>query len=86
MLTPKSKVSVLVYDELGTFVRRLDVSGHAGDPYVANAPGAVVWDGRRSTGAAVLPGLYHYRVQATDQAGNTTISTESAGFLVLVLL
>ncbi len=32
----------------------------------------------------MLPGLYHYRVQALDQAGNAAISTESRTFLVVL--
>jgi len=32
----------------------------------------------------VLVGLFHYRVQATDQAGNAALSTESAEFLVVL--
>ncbi len=77
-LTPKVRVGVLVFDSAATFVRRIEVPGPDVDP----GQGSVTWDGRRSDGSAVPSGLYHYRVQVTDQAGNTAISTESAQFQV----
>jgi hypothetical protein len=32
----------------------------------------------------VVAGAYHYRVHATDQAGNTVLSDESPTFLVVL--
>jgi hypothetical protein len=43
----------------------------------------VKWDGTGANGKGVLPGLYHYRITAVDQAGNTVSSTESLTFLVV---
>jgi hypothetical protein len=82
-LTPRVKVIVWVFDELGILQRRLDVPGDA-TGYRAAGPGSIVWNGRKSDGRGVLPGLYHYRVQAVDEAGNSAISTESAQFLVVL--
>lgn len=79
----KVKLIVWLYDELGNLTRRLDVPGSA-DGFRATGLGSIVWNGRKANGAGVLPGLYHYRVQAFDEAGNSAISTESAQFLVVL--
>jgi hypothetical protein len=79
----KVKVSVIVYDVLGTAVRRIDVPGPApDDPYLSVGSQSTEWDGRKNNGKSVLPGTYYFRVQTTDEAGNTAISTESPLFLV----
>ena len=82
--TPKVKISVLVFNVLGGLVRRIAVPGTTPDGYRAAGAGSVTWNGKNDSGTAVLPGLYHYRVQALDQAGNAAISTESPSFLVVL--
>jgi hypothetical protein len=70
------RVAVLVYDVLGQVVRRLD-GGVV--PTLPGLPttGSVAWDGY-GTGLALLPlGLYHYRIVATDSAGNVSQSVAS---------
>jgi flagellar hook assembly protein FlgD/outer membrane protein OmpA-like peptidoglycan-associated protein len=34
------------------------------------SPGDIVWDGRNAAGDIVVDGIYTYRIQATDRAGN----------------
>jgi hypothetical protein len=82
-LSATVRVRVFVYNVLDNLVRTLDVPG-AGDGYRPAGAGAVTWDGRNDAGKPVLPGLYEYRVEAIDEAGNTASSTESAQFLVAV--
>ncbi len=48
------------------------------------AKGKVVWNGRDGRNRGDPPGMYRYRVEAIDRAGNSAISTESTGFLVLL--
>jgi flagellar hook assembly protein FlgD/flagellar motor protein MotB len=38
------------------------------------APGGIVWDGRNEAGAIVSDGIYGYRIQATDRAGNRGVA------------
>jgi hypothetical protein len=82
--TPRVKLIVWIYNELGILVHRINVPGPHPGGYSDAGPGSVSWDGKDSRGRAVLPGLYHYRVEAIDQAGNSAITTESANFLVLL--
>ena len=82
-LSPKVKVRVHVYDTLGKLVRRLAASGDA-NGFRAPGAGNVVWDGHNDADKGVLPGLYHFRVQVSDMAGNTFLSTESGPILVLL--
>ena len=78
------RVRIVVYNTLLGVVRVLDAPGpHAGG-YRDPGAGQVAWDGRDAQNKGVLPGLYHYRVHATDQAGNTVMSTESPAFLVIL--
>ncbi|MEJ7784818.1 MAG: hypothetical protein WKF96_08445 [Solirubrobacteraceae bacterium] len=83
-LNGKVKVRVHVYNPLGNLVRRLDVPGPHADGYRDPGAGSVTWDARDPQNRGVLPGLYHYRVQVTDRAGNTLLSKESPTFLVLL--
>lgn len=71
------RVRVFVHDALNRLVRTLD-AGQRG-----TGPGSVTWDGRDATGLPAPPGLYTYRVEALDAAGNSAGSTESAQFVVL---
>lgn len=80
---PLVKVTVVVIDALGNPVRRIPAPGTRPGGWRDPGDGAVVWDGTNDAGRGVLPGIYHYRVQATDQAGNTITSTESLTFLVV---
>jgi hypothetical protein len=82
-LTPRVRVRVFVYNELGTLIRRLDAPGPYLDGYRNQGNGSVVWDGRDSANRGALPGAYHYRVHVTDQAGNTQLGIESKPFLVV---
>jgi hypothetical protein len=82
-LSPRVKVRVWVFDELGRLLRRLDAAGSYPGGYRDAGAGSVTWDGRNGSNQGVLPGLYHYRVLVIDQAGNTMLSTESKPFLVV---
>ena len=77
------KVRIIVRDTLGNVVRELPVPGDA-DGFRASGSGSIVWNGRNAADKGVLPGLYTYRVQAADAAGNTAVSTESKPFLVVL--
>ena len=68
-----------MFDELETPVRTLTLPD-----WREPGTGQVVWNGKNDAGKTVLPGLYHYRVVVTDQAGNHAVSTESPAFLVLL--
>jgi hypothetical protein len=76
------KVRVQIYNVLGDQVRSIDAPGATPDGYRPVGPGSVSWDGSYGAGRHVLPGLYFFRVQALDLAGNSAISTESREFLV----
>ncbi len=80
---PRVKVTVVVLDVFANVVRRIPVPGSYAGGFRDAGAGVVAWNGRNDAGRAVLPGVYHYRVQATDEAGNTVTSTESATFLVI---
>ena len=81
----KVRVRVSIFNTLGGTVRtELAPSGGDADGYRAAGSGTVRWDLREDDGDRVPPGLYVYRVQATDEAGNTASSTESAAFLVIL--
>ena len=72
------RVQVFVQNVLGQVVRRLDKG------WVAQGAGQADWNGRNASNQGVLPGLYHYRVHVTDEAGNTVLSTESRTFIVVL--
>ena len=60
----------------GTASAQLPVGGASGPdptPY-----------GTNDSGGGVLPGIYYYRVQAIDQAGNSATSPESLTFAVVL--
>lgn len=78
------RVRVHVIDVLGNLVRSIPVAGTQGDGFRAAGAGSVAWDGRSASGCRVLPGLYHFRVQAVDAAGNAVGSTESRPFLFVL--
>ena len=81
--TPRVKVNVFVIDILGRAVRHIPVNGPHPGGFSSTGSGSVVWNGRDDAGRGVLPGVYHFRVQAIDQAGNSVTSTESPTFLVI---
>jgi hypothetical protein len=76
------KVRVQIYNVLGNVVRTIPAPGKYPDGFRDPGYGSVSWDGSLDNGTHVLPGLYFYRVQAIDQAGNSALSTESHEFLV----
>ena len=78
------RVRIVVYNTLLGVVRVIDAPGPHAGAYRDPGAGQVAWDGRDAQNKGVLPGLYHYRVHATDQAGNTVMSTESPAFLVIL--
>jgi flagellar hook assembly protein FlgD len=75
---------VQIYDALGALVRTLAAPGPYADGFRDAGFGTVSWDGKLDSGARALPGLYFYRVQAIDQAGNSALSTESREFVMAV--
>ena len=72
---------VFVLDTLGQYVRTIDADGGA---FRSAGPGSVVWNGTDDYGRGAVLGLYTYRVQAIDMAGNSAISTESKQFLFVL--
>jgi hypothetical protein len=82
-LAAKVKVAVDVYDTLGNVVRRLVVPGDA-TGFSPTGAFSVWWDGRDSRNRGALPGLYTFRVEAIDDAGNTVMSTDSPQFLIIL--
>jgi hypothetical protein len=83
-LSSKVKVTVNVYGPLGDLVRRLEVPGPYPGGFRDPGAGEVTWDARDPRNRGVLPGIYHFRVHVTDEAGNTYLSRESPTFLVLL--
>jgi hypothetical protein len=70
-------VQVVVFDTLGTAVRRID-GGVVNVPPGGLVNGSVQWDGKNDTLSGLVPiGIYHYRVIVTDEAGNVAESGES---------
>ncbi len=82
-MTPMTRVSIVVLDANDALVRRFDVT--PGGAFAANGGGALTWNARNTAGKLVPIGVYHYRVQATDEAGNTAISTDSTGFTLALV-
>ena len=80
----KVKVTVFVYDTLGTYVRRIPVVGPLQGGFRNPGSGSVSFNGRNDGGGGVLPGSYTFRVQVIDQAGNSALSSESPPFLVVL--
>lgn len=79
------RVTVIVYDTLGTAVRRLE-AGTVNVPPGGTVTGTVQWDGRNDTLSGLVPlGVYHYRVIATDDAGNVAQSAESRPITIQLL-
>jgi hypothetical protein len=79
-------VFVIVYNELGTAVRRIDGGVVAVTPGGAPTSGYVEWDGTdQSLTGLVGVGLYHYRVVAIDEAGNRTQTGESKPLQIKIL-
>ncbi len=78
----KVRVRICVFDELANLVACIP----AGDGYRPGGPGEVIWPARYRTGVPIAPGLYHYRVEVIDEAGNSSASGESLNFLVVKLL
>ena len=83
--TKKVQVFVIVYDELGHAVRRIDGGVRtvtAGVPYL----GSVDWNGKDQTLLGLVGiGIYHFRVVAIDEAGNRTQSGESKPLQIKLL-
>ena len=76
---------MIVYDELGTAVRRIDGGERAVTPGVTYY-GGVAWDGTDQSLTGILGiGIYHYRVVAIDEAGNRTQTGESKPLQIKLL-
>lgn len=82
-LATRVKVNINVFDTLGNLVRRLPINGPFSGGFSAAGAGSVVWNGLDDAGHGALPGVYSFRVQAIDQAGNSILSGESPAFLVV---
>jgi hypothetical protein len=82
----KVNVEVIVYDITGYPVRHLNAGQHVVGPG-ATLSGSTTWDGRHDGLTGLVPlGTYHYRVVATDAAGNPAMSGESAALVIVRLL
>lgn len=64
-VSERSTVTISIRNSAGNVVRSLRFPDVGTTPQVAN------WDGRDDVGALVPTGAYTYRLDATDQAGNT---------------
>jgi hypothetical protein len=79
------KATVLVYNALGEVVRRLEAGTFPVTPGQV-VYGSVPWDGQDQQLTGLLPlGVYHYRVVATDDAGNAAQSGESKPITIRLL-
>jgi len=82
----KVNVEVIVYDVLGYPVRHLNAGQHLVLPGQTLA-GQVAWDGKVDGLLGYVPlGTYHYRVVATDAAGNPAMSGESGALVIVRVL
>jgi hypothetical protein len=84
-MTGKVHVRVLVYGTLNEVVR--DIDGGTYDVVAGQVLyGATLWDGKNQAFTGLLPvGIYHYRVIATDEAGNVSMSGESKPIQIKLL-
>lgn len=82
-LSGKVRVRVELIDELGNVVQELAVPGDA-NGYIPTGAGSVAWNGSLANGKKALPGLYHFRVEAVDEAGNSAQSTEGNSMLLVL--
>jgi hypothetical protein len=85
-LSPHVHITTLVFNALGAVVKQLPTQNITVTPG-ATVSGSTPWDGTDNTITGLVPvGLYYYRVVATDDAGNTAQSGESAPIQVTVML
>jgi flagellar hook assembly protein FlgD len=70
-----AQASISIFDGQAKLVRSLSYAGVSANPQVAS------WDGRDFAGGLVASGSYSYRMQLTDQAGNSA-SVNGGGFSV----
>ncbi|MBW3615239.1 MAG: hypothetical protein KY439_08025, partial [Actinobacteria bacterium] len=80
-LSKSVRIAVIVYDETGYAVRRIDGGVHQlnSDTVGSTINGFTLWDGKdQSLTGFVGVGVYHYRVVAVDEAGNPAQSGESS--------
>ncbi len=69
---PAAELYVQVYDQIGNFIRQIDVGQlEAGQHEVA-------WDGVDYLGGQVPDGTYSYEVSAVDESGNSVTATTFA--------
>lgn len=61
-------------EESGRMVSVVDGSGRVALGRTTDSYGRFTWDGRRDDGSAAPAGRYHFRVRASDQAGNSSVS------------
>jgi hypothetical protein len=72
---------VIVYTALGLPVRHLQDVPKAVTPNTQKTL-SMKWDGKDDGLAGVVPGIYYYRVMVVDEAGNISMSGESAPITV----
>ena len=63
---PGTIVSVLIFDETGTFVRKL------AENYMAGNNASIVWDGCRNDGRPVRPGIYILLIEMYNAGGRVS--------------
>ena len=83
-LSSRVKETVYIYNQFDALVKTIPVPGPYTGGYRDTGAGSVTWNGTNDAGKGVLPGVYHYRIEAIDQAGNSGQSTESLTFLVVL--
>ncbi len=69
---PAAELYVQVYDQIGNFIRQIDVGQLAAGEH------EVVWDGVDYLGGQVPDGTYSYEVAAVDESGNSVTATTFA--------
>lgn len=80
-LSHKLTSMVIVYTSLGLPVRHLQDVPKAVTPNTQKTL-SMKWDGKDDGLAGVVPGIYYYRVMVVDEAGNISMSGESAPITV----
>jgi hypothetical protein len=80
-LSHKVTSMVIVYTALGLPVRHLQDVPKAVTPNTQKTL-SMKWDGKDDGLAGVVPGIYYYRVMVVDEAGNISMSGESAPITV----
>ena len=66
-LASESAVTIDIYDQRGSLIRRLDLGYQPRGRYVRKEK-AAYWDGRNALGERVSSGVYYYMLRAGDYA------------------